>query len=606
MNKKIFITILHDFLIFCLSFFIALVLRLDWSQSLDLMNSLWGFCILYACANIFLLHYLGLYHGIWRYASMHEIMSIFKSITISTLIIILSFFLIFRLENIPRSFPVLLFIVSLFGVTGPRIFYRFLKDKITKDVIKRIPVFIVGDSNSSESFIRLTKNQKSSPYHVIGIISDKSSSTGRRIHNVPILASISDIDLFDKDLGKNNKPSPQKIIITDHSINSESIEKLYVFSQKNGLALGILPKLSNINSKDKFVTNPIAIEDVLGRKQKVHNPELLKDILNKVVIVTGAGGSIGSEICRQVSLLNPKKIILIEENEFALYKALQNLKGNIFPILADIRDFEKINSIIKDYKPDIVFHAAALKHITFVEEDPMEALKTNFLATYKLCKICKSHKIPKFIFISTDKAVNPSNIMGASKRLCEKYIQNYSLSSKTTKFLIVRFGNVLGSTGSVVPLFQKQIKEGGPITITDPKVTRYFMTIREAVELVLISSQLQTKKNGEIFILEMGKPILIKNLAESMINLLGQKENEIKIVYTGLRRGEKLSEELFFNEEKITKTNVEGIMSTTDKIYNVDTSDYSSLISYIQKNETKKAVDKFKIMLPEYKVDVKD
>ncbi len=606
MNKKIFITILHDFLIFCLSFFIALVLRLDWSQSLDLMNSLWGFCILYACANIFLLHYFGLYHGIWRYASMHEIMSIFKSITISTLIIILSFFLIFRLENIPRSFPVLLFIVSLFGVTGPRIFYRFLKDKITKDVIKRIPVFIVGDSNSSESFIRLTKNQKSSPYHVIGIISDKSSSTGRRIHNVPILASISDIDLFDKDLGKNNKLSPQKIIITDHSINSESIEKLYVFSQKNGLALGILPKLSNINSKDKFVTSPIAIEDVLGRRQKVHNPELLKDILNKVVIVTGAGGSIGSEICRQVSLLKPKKIILIEENEFALYKALQNLKGNIFPILADIRDFEKINSIIKDYKPDIVFHAAALKHITFVEEDPMEALKTNFLATYKLCKICKSHKIPKFIFISTDKAVNPSNIMGASKRLCEKYIQNYSLSSKTTKFLIVRFGNVLGSTGSVVPLFQEQIKQGGPITITDPHVTRYFMTIREAVELVLISSQLQTKKNGEIFILEMGKPILIKNLAKSMINLLGQKENEIKIVYTGLRRGEKLSEQLFFNEEKITKTNVEGIMSTTDKIYNVDRSDYNSLISYIQKNEAKKAVDKFKIMLPEYKVDVKD
>ena len=606
MNKKIFITILHDFLIFCLSFFIALVLRLDWSQSLDLMNSLWGFCILYAFANIFLLHYFGLYHGIWRYASMHEIISIFKSITISTLIIILSFFLIFRLENIPRSFPVLLFIVSLFGVTGPRIFYRFLKDKVTKDVIKRIPVFIVGDSNSSESFIRLTKNQKSSPYHVIGIISDKSSSTGRRIHNVPILSSISDIDLFDKDLRKNNKLSPQKIIITDHSINSESIEKLYVFSQKNGLALGILPKLSNINSKDKFVTNPIAIEDVLGRKQKVHNPELLKDILNKVVIVTGAGGSIGSEICRQVSLLKPKKIILIEENEFALYKALQNLKGNILPILADIRDFEKINTIIKVYKPDIVFHAAALKHITFVEEDPMEALKTNFLATYKLCKICKTHNIPKFIFISTDKAVNPSNIMGASKRLCEKYIQNYSLSSNTTKFLIVRFGNVLGSTGSVVPLFQEQIKQGGPITITDPKVTRYFMTIREAVELVLISSQLQTKKNGEIFILEMGKPILIKDLAKRMINLLGQKENEIKIVYTGLRRGEKLSEELFFNEEKITKTNVEGIMSTTDKIFNIDTSDYNSLISYIQKNETKKAVNKFKIMLPEYKVDVKD
>ena len=607
MNKKIFITILHDFLIFCLSFFIALLLRLDWNQSLYLMKEqLWSFCLLYASANIFLLHYFGLYHGIWRYASMHEIISIFKSITISTLIIILSFFLIFRLENIPRSFPILLFIVALFGVTGPRIFYRFLKDKITKDVIKRVPVFVVGDSNSSESFIRLTKNQKNSPYNVIGIISDKPSSTGRRIHNVPILTSISDIDLFDRGFGKRNKHAPQKIIITDQSIKPESVEKLYVFAQKNGLALGVLPKLSNINSKDTFATNPIAIEDVLGRKQKVHNPELLKDIFNKVIIVTGAGGSIGSEICRQVALLKPKRLILIEENEFALYKVLKNLKGNLSPILADIRDSEKINSIIKDYKPDIVFHAAALKHITFVEKDPMEALKTNFLGTYKLCKICKSHNVPKFIFISTDKAVHPSNIMGASKRLCEKYIQNYSLSSSKTKFLIVRFGNVLGSTGSVVPLFEEQIKKGGPVTITDPKVTRYFMTIREAVELVLISSQLQTKKNGEIFILEMGKPILIKNLAKSMINLLGQKESEIKIIYTGLRKGEKLSEKLFFNEERISDTNVEGIMSTTDKIYNVDTSDYNSLVSYIQKNETKKAIYQFKKMLPEYKLDDKD
>tara|TARA_B100000035_G_scaffold312036_1_gene322684 strand:+ start:9652 stop:11466 length:1815 start_codon:yes stop_codon:yes gene_type:complete len=603
-NKKIFITILHDFVIFCLSFFIALLLRLDWSQSISLMLSLWSFCFLYAAANIFLLQYFGLYHGIWRYASIHEIISIFKSITISTLIIILSFFLIFRLENIPRSFPVLLFIVSLFGVTGPRVFYRFLKDKFTKDIIKRIPVFIVGDSNSSESFIRLTKNQKNSPYQVIGIIGDKPSSVGRRIHNVPILASVTDIDLFSKDF-KEKKLAPQKIIITDQLIKPESVEKLYVFAQKNGLALGILPKLSNIDSKDSFATNPIAIEDVLGRKQKVHNPKLLKGISNKIVIVTGAGGSIGSEICRQIDLVKPKNLILIEQNEFALYKVLQNLKGNLSPILADIRDNEKINSIIKEYKPDIVFHAAALKHITFVEDDPIEALKTNFLATFKLCEICKSQNIPKFVFVSTDKAVNPSNIMGASKRLCEKYIQNFSLSSNSTKFSIVRFGNVLGSTGSVMPLFEEQIKQGGPITITDPKVTRYFMTIREAVELVLISSQLKTK-NGEIFILEMGKPVLIKDLAISMINLLGEKENEIKIIYTGLRKGEKLSEQLFFNEEKVINTNVKGILSTTDKIYNVDTSDYNRLVSYIQKNQTKKAIDKFKKMLPEYKIDVKN
>ena len=204
-----------------------------------------------------------------------------------------------------------------------------------------------------------------------------------------------------------------------------------------------------------------------------------------------------------------------------------------------------MDKIINDFKPDIVFHAAALKHITFVENDPMEAFKTNFMATMKLCEICKFYKVPKFIFISTDKAVDPSNIMGATKRLCEKYIQNISSYSKFTNFLIVRFGNVLGSTGSVVPLFENQIKTGGPITITHPKVTRYFMTIREAVELVLISSQIKKIKNGQIFILEMGNPVLIKDLAKKMILLFGKQENEIEIKYTGLRKGEKLSENYF-------------------------------------------------------------
>ena len=232
-------------------------------------------------------------------------------------------------------------------------------------------------------------------------------------------------------------------------------------------------------------------------------------------MVTGASGSIGSEICKQVSLLSPKKLILLDENEYALYNVLQTINKKAEPILADVRDSKKMDKIINDFKPDIVFHAAALKHITFVENDPMEAFKTNFMATMKLCEICKFYKVPKFIFISTDKAVDPSNIMGATKRLCEKYIQNISSYSKFTNFLIVRFGNVLGSTGSVVPLFENQIKTGGPITITHPKVTRYFMTIREAVELVLISSQIKKIKNGQIFILEMGNPVLIKDLAKN-------------------------------------------------------------------------------------------
>ena len=599
MNKKIAITVIHDFFIFFLSFFIALILRLDLDYASFLMEVLWIFAILFSISNIIILNYYGLYHGIWRYASMHEIISIFKSIFISTLFIIVLLFLVFRLQDIPRSFPILLFIVSLLGVTGPRVLYRILKDKVSKKKTK-IPVLVVGDNDISENFIRLTKTEKNSPYNVVAIIGTKKSGVGRRIHNIPIISTIDNLKLLEQNIKKYEL---QRVIIADHSINSLLIESLYVFSKKNGFAIGIIPKVSNfsLNPEAKFTANPIAIEDVLGRKQKVHNPDVLKEIKNKIILVTGAGGSIGGELCRQLSLLNAKLIILLESNEYALYKISSELNGKFVTKLADIRDYAKMEEIIKQFKPDIIFHAAALKHITFVEDDPIEALKTNFQATVKICQLSKLYKIPKMVFISTDKAVYPSNIMGASKRLCEKYIQRISNSSKHTIFSIVRFGNVLGSTGSVVPLFEKQIKKGGPITLTDPNVTRYFMTIREAVELVLISSQLKNIQNGGIFILEMGESVLIKELAKRMIVLSGKNENEIKIEYTGLRKGEKVSEKLFFEKEKIKKTIIPGILHTNDKLYEIDASSYENLSSLIIKNNVDAIIKKFKEMVPEYK-----
>ena len=599
MNKKIAITVIHDFFIFFLSFFIALILRLDLDYASFLMEVLWIFAILFSISNIIILNYYGLYHGIWRYASMHEIISIFKSIFISTLFIIVLLFLVFRLQDIPRSFPILLFIVSLLGVTGPRVLYRILKDKVSKTKTK-IPVLIVGDNDASENFIRLTKTEKNSPYNVVAIIGTKKSGIGRRIHNIPIISTIDNLELLEQNIKKYEL---QRVIIADHSINSELIESLYVFSKKNGFAIGIIPKVSNfsLDPEAKFAANPIAIEDVLGRKQKVHNPDVLKEIKNKIILVTGAGGSIGGELCRQLSVLNAKLIILLESNEYALYKISSELNGKFVNKLADIRDYAKVEEIIKQFKPDIIFHAAALKHITFVEDDPIEALKTNFQATVKICQLSKLYKIPKMVFISTDKAVYPSNIMGASKRLCEKYIQRISNSSKHTIFSIVRFGNVLGSTGSVVPLFEKQIKKGGPITITDPNVTRYFMTIREAVELVLISSQLKNIENGGIFILEMGESVLIKDLAKRMIVLSGKNENDIKIEYTGLRKGEKVSEKLFFEKEKIKKTIIPGILHTNDKLYEIDASSYENFSSLIIKNNVDAIIKKFKEMVPEYK-----
>ena len=601
MNKKILITIVHDFFIFCISFFLALLLRLEYGYAIFLMESLWVFSILFALINIVILHYYGLYHGIWRYASMHEILSIFKSIVISTLFIIALLFLIFRLQDIPRSFPILLFIVSLLGVTGPRVFYRVLKDKISKKK-QKIPVLVVGDNDTTENFIRLTKIEKNSPYNVVGIVGTKKTGIGRRIHNIPIVSTIHDLNHLEMNI-KNFEL--QRIIISDHTIESKLIETLYIFSKKNGLAIGILPKLSNfsLDPEAKFSANPIAIEDVLGRKQKVHNTTLLSNIKNKVILITGAGGSIGGELVRQTISLSPKLVILLESNEYALYKISSQIKGSYICKLADIRDSLKMEEIIKEYKPDIIFHAAALKHITFVEDEPLEALKTNFLSTVKICELCKLYKVPKMVFISTDKAVYPSNVMGASKRLCEKYIQQISSLKSSSTFSIVRFGNVLGSTGSVVPLFEEQIKKGGPITITHPQVSRYFMTIREAVELVLISSQLDVENNGGIFILEMGKSVLIKDLAKRMINLSGKNENEIKIEFNGLRKGEKLSEKLFFNEEKMIKTEINGILFTNEKLFKVDVSNYGNLNSLIMKNNTVAAMKKFKEMLPEYQIN---
>ena len=453
----------------------------------------------------------------------------------------------------------------------------------------------------------MSKIEKNSPYNVIGIIGKSNESIGRTIHSVPILSSIANLNNLEIYLDRlsinSNDQMPHRIIIADNNLSQSEIESLFVFSKKHGLAIGEVPRISDLkmSSNQNFHTKPIVIEDVLGRKQKVQNPKYLENIANKKVLITGAGGSIGSELCKQVNSLKPNSLAIIEQNEHNLYKVLQNNFKNVSPFLADIRDSQKIEGIIHQFKPDIIFHAAALKHITFVEDDPLEALKTNFLATVKLCEISKLHQIQKVVFISTDKAVNPTNIMGATKRLCEKYIQRISEKSKTF-FSIVRFGNVLGSTGSVVPLFQKQINDGGPITITHPEVTRYFMTIREAVELVLTSSQMLNDKNGEILILEMGKPVFIKDLAKRMIILSGKNISDINIKYTKLRKGEKINEELFFKEERPEKTTIDGILATNKKLFQGDISDYNNLISQIQNNKIEQAMLLLKKLLPEYKI----
>ena len=605
-NKKILLTIIHDFLILGLAFFIALWLRLE-DASFILIIFLWKYVVIFSLLNIFLLGRFNLYRGIWRYASIEEFLSIIKSLIISCLTILAILFFTIRLENIPRSFPILLFIVSLLGVSGPRVLYRLIKNRLenskseTKET--KIPVIIVGENSSNELFIRASNSEKESPFTVIGIIGLKSKSIGRSIHGVRIIGRIDDLEKAFSFYKVEKATKPQRIIITEHSLPEKYIESLFIFAKKNGLAIGQLPRMTDLSvkTKDRFKTQPIEIEDVLGRQQKIHNSSLLENLENKKVLVTGAGGSIGSELSIQISKLKPKLLILFEQSEFNLYKVTQKISEiKHKSIIGDVRDFQKLETIISSEKPDVIFHTAALKHITFVEKDPIEALKTNFLGTVNLARLSIEKSIPKMIFISTDKAVNPSNIMGATKRLCEKYLQMISKNAKTD-FKIVRFGNVLGSTGSVVPLFEKQIKRGGPITVTHPEVSRYFMTIREAVELVIISSQIKSKNNGTIIILEMGKPIKIKDLALRMIKLSQHSnKNKIKIRYTKLRDGEKLNEELFYEREVIQKTCISGILQTNSRLFKLKKSNIEELVNCINNNSHSKTISSMEKNLPEF------
>ena len=602
MSFRIFLTIFHDLIIFIFSFFLALLLRLELQLSLELFSSLWVYSIGFSIMNIIILNFLGLYHGIWRYASIHEINSIFKSVSISTFSIIVVIFLTTRLEGIPRSFPIILIIISIFNSIGPRLLYRIIKDYLGSNSTSQIPTLLVGDSSSSENFIRHTKTDKNSPYRIISIISLKEKSVGRRIHNIPIVGSLENFKGIKFNILDKLKKPPERIIVSDQNIEKDVLEDLFIFAKNNGLAIGQINKVSNISiTKNSFDTSPIVIEDVLGRKQNVNDTSKLVEFRNKTILITGAGGSIGSELSRQILSLQPKNIILLDNNEFSLFKISSELKNKCTYTLSDIRDKIKIDKILAKLKPDFVFHAAALKHISFVEEDPYEAIKTNFLATVSLCQLCIKYKIKKFVFISTDKAVYPSNIMGASKRLCEKFIQQIAKSESGTNFSIVRFGNVLGSTGSVVPIFENQINLNTEITITHPKVKRYFMTIREAVELVLISSQIKNSKNGNIFILEMGKPVFIKDLAKKMVSLSGKDIKSIKIKYTGLRKGEKLDELLFFSEEKITKTEINGILCTTTRSFQTDMQKFEDFIKKASTNKNEALIEDIIKILPEYK-----
>ena len=612
----------HDVFMASISFILALYLRLgnDVLESYAVSELIFGTILFTAIAAI-VFRSLKMYRGVWQYASLNDLINITKSTSLVILIFVVISFINNRLEDLPRSLPFINWFVLMALLGGPRFLYRLFKDqnielRYEKNSHKRIPVLLVGAGDSADLFIRDLARGDSN-YRVCGIISGTNERVGRNIQGVEILGTTDEIPIIFNDLTRLGQ-KPQRLVITSERVEKHDLEALLKVADSLGMTLARLPSLTDfkkgLTGSNEINIKPIDVEDLLGRPQTSLDSREMRDLITKRrVLITGAGGSIGSELVRQIANYFPSEIILVENSEFNLYTIdmeLSNKNPDVarHALIGDVRDRQRMFQIFEQYKPELVFHAAALKHVPMVEFNMFEGMFTNVIGTKNVADAANKALVSTFVQISTDKAVNPSNIMGASKRIAESYCQALDLERglNTTRFITVRFGNVLGSAGSVVALFRDQISKGGPVTVTDPKMKRYFMTVREAVELVLAASALgttQPNQVGKIFVLEMGKPVLIQSLAEQMIRLAGHSPSkDIKIIHTGLRPGEKLFEEMFHDGEKLVETSQSGVMLAAPRV--VDLEDIILQIDKINKtiitNDGKSLIKIIHSLVPEY------
>lgn len=578
LNRNLF-AVLHDTLMAAASFLLALYLRLGDALLYQQPPFLWLSTAAFTVAAVAFFISFRLYRGLWRYASMRDLLALAKSAALAVVIFYGMLFMFTRLEGIPRSVPVihLLLLMALLG--APRFLYRVVKDRLVGRRFslhddRRIPVLLVGANESTEQFLRETERSVAATYRVVGILEQDSRYHGQQMHGVKIYGELELLPYVLRKLARRGD-KPQRIILADRNLDGATVSELLEKADELGLTLARLPKHTEFKSgvDDGVEIRPIAVEDLLGRAQNIHDKSRMQQLVQgKRVLVTGAGGTIGSELVRQLAGFMPASLTLVENSEYNLYLIQQEINDR-FPelpcraVLADVRDANHLDRLFAELEPQILFHSAAIKHVPLAEENALEAILTNVVGTRNVAEACVRHGVLAMVQISTDKAVNPANVMGATKRLAECYCQalgNDPQARGNTRFITVRFGNVLGSTGSVVPLFERQLKRGGPITVTHPEMVRYFMTVREAVELVLQAAAMGARPeephHGIIFVLDMGNPVRIVDLATQMIRLAGLRPHEdIEIVFTGLRPGEKLYEELFHYSEKAIPTEHEGI-----------------------------------------------
>ncbi len=584
---------LHDLLVAVFAWVVAYVLRFNFSIPTENLPAVWKPLPFVLAVQAIMFYRFGLYRGVWRFASLPDLKRILKAVGASILVLAALLPFLHLPFVVPRSVLVLDPILLILMMGGSRFFYRAWKEHhlIRFSELQGEPVLVIG---AGEAAIMLLKELSRSPeWRVIGVLDDKKSMHGSLIHGVPVLGGLEKLQQFSDDL------AVQQIIIALPSASHHARQKVVHTATDAGLSVLTVPSFDDLMSGKVSVANirKVEVEDLLGREPVVLDDAGLHALIDQhAVMVTGAGGSIGSELCRQIAKFRPSVLVLFEMSEFALYQLEQEFSRShpslrVACVVGDVKDVVRVDTVMRQFRPSVVFHAAAYKHVPMMENgNAGEALRNNVLGTSIVARACIAHDVQKFVLISTDKAVNPTNVMGATKRLAEMVCQGLQ-GTGITRLLMVRFGNVLGSSGSVIPKFREQIARGGPVTVTHPEITRYFMSIPEAAQLVMQAGLMG--QGGDIFVLDMGESVKIADLAREMIHLSGFTEDEIKISYTGLRPGEKLYEELLADDEHTLPTPHPKLRIAQART--VDEAWVNEVVTWIQANTLDEQAVKFKL-----------
>jgi FlaA1/EpsC-like NDP-sugar epimerase len=566
LKKNIWLFISIDVLVICLSLFLSYALRYDFIIPAQYFVEIKYVLIILLFSKISTFLFFNLYKGMWRFTSIADLINVVKSSFVASLFAIAVIVLVLDPNVAPRSVLLIDFLLTTVGIASTRASVRVFGTKfLHRDIIKnknssriKTKLLLLGAGSSSEKIIREIKENPSSHFQIIGLLDDDSNKVNSTIHGVPVLGKIDDLHTI--------QAPYDEILICAPTATSTEMRSIVNHCKLVGRPYRTIPTVYELIDKQVSIKTirDVSMADLLGR-QEVHldRSRISNYIYGKRVLVTGAGGSIGSELVKQCLGYNPDLLVLFDQSEHNLFNIdniCQDISNNIGiqPILGDIRDKNMVNSVFNSFQPHVVLHAAAYKHVPMQENNPWEAVITNVHGTSNVIEACEQNNVERFVLVSTDKAVNPTNIMGATKRVVEILIQSKSKNSNV-KYMAVRFGNVIGSSGSVIPTFQEQINKGGPITITDPGMKRYFMSIPEAAQLILQAGSIG--EGGEIFVLDMGEPVLVKDIAFELIKLSGlEPELDIQIKYIGLRPGEKMFEELVISGENIVDTSHEKIM----------------------------------------------